>query len=154
MSKQKLTIDGLDNRFHTIPLYGTVYCEEESGTAFIVNEDTECCLNLPPAKCGLNYSLYVSVNMTHDLTLVANGDLWRVNLRYVDKDVTGASSFAGGSTTEGYVHYVGCSNYVADKDNKGRLDGTLLELRCYVDGEWYMSGLIIGNGAVGSPFVV
>ena len=154
MSRQRLTIDNVDNRFTTTNL--TNVLEDvifPSGTAFIVTENANTVLTLPEAVPGINYCLYVAVDMTHSLIITHTaGHQFRANLRYVDKDTDGPSSFAGGSTTEGYIYSIGTETFIADADNKGRLRGTLIEIRCFVAGEWYVTGTLVGNGAVGSPF--
>ena len=71
---------------------------------------------------------------------------------YIDKDTAGAVSFNDATTTEGVIHYTGSDDYTADADTKGRLEGTLLNMRCYKANEWYVTGLLTGDGAVGNPF--
>ena len=120
-SRQVFTIDNLDNKSSTTDLTGIVTASIlQSGTTFLISIDDTTTLNLPAAEVGLNYSVYIQTDLTNALTIAPDGsDTWRANLRYIDKDTDGASSFNGGSTTEGFIHYVGSADYTANADTKG-----------------------------------
>lgn len=150
-SRQVFTIDNLDDRFATENLTGNLTASTfQSGVTFLISTDDTTTLTLPTPSIGLNYNIYIGVDLTNTLTIIPNGN-WRATLRYIDKDTT-SSSFNGISTTEGFVHYIGSNNYVADSDTKGRLEGTLLKIRCFTLNEWYVEGYITGNNAVGTPW--
>ncbi len=154
MSRQMFTMDVLDHRMTTTNLTGSYTTDSsESGTTYVISTNATTTLQLPASEVGLNYSVYVATDLSNTLTVSQNGsDVWRARLLYTDKDTVGGVSFNGASTTEGFVHYIGANDYVASSDAKGRLAGTLLEIRCFVSGEWLMTGHINGNGSVGSPF--
>ncbi len=154
MSRQIFTLDRLDNRVTTVDLTGTVAATSAlSGVTWLISTDATTTLNLPAASIGLNYCVYVGVDLTNTLSIVLDGsDTWRARLFYTDKDTAGASSFNGASLTEGFIHYIGTADYVASTDARGRLEGTYLEIKCFTAGEWLMFGYISGNGSVGNPF--
>ncbi len=154
MSRQIFTLDTLDNKIATLSLTGTVTADStQSGLTWLVSTNDTTTLNLPAAVVGLNYFVYLGIDLTNTLSIVLNGsDTWRARLFYTDKDTAGAASFNGASSTEGFIHYIGTADYVASSDARGRLEGTYLEIKCMTAGEWLMFGYVSGNGSVDSPF--
>ena len=153
MSKQRFTFDNVDNRFRTTNLTGTTFVDENlSGAVFIITVNAITFIHLPKALPGRNFCVYVAVDMEDSLVIAqVPGERFNADLRYVDKDST-LSSFGGGSTTEGYIRFNGQFGYSANTNNRGRLQGTFVEIRCFVLGEWHMTGTLVGSGTIETPF--
>ena len=134
---------------------------EESGTIFTLNRAAGITVTLPAAVAGLVYEFYIGTTFTGDSGIIntaSSADTLTGAIQIFDVDDKGTHTAMnedvatiGWSQPAAADHQI-VINAATTSNTKGAMAGGHLVYKCVSDALWSVSGFLIGDGTLVTPF--
>ena len=134
---------------------------EQSGTIFTLNLAAGITITLPPAEAGLEYQFHVGTTFTGDSWIInadSSSDTLQGGIQFYDvTDLGSHTAMNEGVATIGWSQPAAADHQlVVDASTttltKGGNLGSHINYQCITTALWYVSGQMIGDGTLVTPF--
>jgi hypothetical protein len=159
---ENAVIESLGHKLPVVSITTTPYAPSvsQSGTIFKLNKADGITITLPTAEVGLVYEFYIETAFTGAALVIdaSSDDLFQGMIMAAPSAKNDYSENTANHGTFGPA--LNDTQYSADADTKGRLEGTHLIFKCVgastaVDNLiWSISGHAITAGGIATPFAV